>query len=268
MRQKFSRRINVLFVLIVFSFPASYAMADEGTSEGASWEGSASLGMSLTSGNSETLMINGAVSAERATEKSKLLLGVQGNYGETEVTYPDTANPPNEITKDETTTKDAKAYGQYNRTVTDRLYWLVASSIEYDDIAAIDYRWTLGPGLGVYLIKTDKTSLGVEAGPSYIREKVGGVEDDVAALRLGERFDHNLSETAKIWQAAEYLANFEDFEAYLLNAEVGVEAALMGDLSLRVVLQDKYNSAPPEGSGLKKNDVALIAALVYKFSSP
>ena len=251
MRQKLSRRINVLFALIIFSIPASYAVADED----ASWEGSASLGLSLTSGNSETFGVNGAVTAERTAEKSKLLLGAQGNYGRTEIEE-----------EDITTTEDAKAYGQFNRTITDRFYWLVASSIEYDKMAAIDYRWTVAPGLGAYLIKTDNTSLGVDVGPAYIRQKLADEEKDSANLRVGDRFDHNLTETAKIWQSAEYLADFEDFEAYLLNAEVGVEAALMGDLSLRVVLQDKYNSTPPEG--LKKNDIALITALVYKFSSP
>jgi putative salt-induced outer membrane protein YdiY len=236
-------------IAVVFCLPATVAMA-EGES---AWESSASLGLSLTRGNSETLVVNGAVTADRKTDNDALHLGVQGNYGETEIDG-----------EDVTTTKDVKAVGQYNRDITDRLYWLVATSILYDKIAGIDYRWTVGPGLGAYLIKNDSTTLGVDVGPTYIREKLAdGTEDDIASLRVGERFDHNLSETAKIWQAAEYLADFDDFGAYLFNAEVGVEAVLKAALSLRVVLQDRYDSKPLPG--LEKNDLALITSLVYKF---
>jgi len=101
-------------------------------------------------------------------------------------------------------------------------------------------------------------------GGTYIREELtNGLEDDYAALRVAQRFEYKLTETTRIWQAAEYLANFEDFESYLLNAEVGVEAALKGALSLRVVLLDKYDNVP--APGLEENDIALITSLVYKF---
>lgn len=249
MRQKCRSMLNIGLAVIMFSIPASLAVAGEDTA----WTGSASLGLSLTSGNSETFGVNGAVTAERTGEKSKLILGAQGNYAQSEING-----------ADETTTDDAKAYAQFNRNITDRLYWLVGSSIEGDSIADIYYRFMVGPGLGAYLIKNDKVGLSVDVGGSYIREELtNGLEDDFAALRVAQRFEYKLTEKARIWQAAEYLANFEDFEAYLLNAEVGVEAALKGALSLRVVLLDKYDNVP--APGLEENDISLITSLVYKF---
>ena len=129
----------------------------------------------------------------------------------------------------------------------------------YDDIAKVDYRVILNPGLGAYLVKHDRLTFSVEAGPAYVIEKVDGETDDYLALRLAERIDFTLSPTAKVWQSAEYLPKIDDFDAYLLNAELGVEAALNSRLNLRVVLQDKYNSTP--AGGLDKNDVALIAGI-------
>ena len=240
--------------------PAMSAMAEESTEE-SPWDRSVSLGLTLKSGNSESLTVNGALTGERSTDKDVLRLGLQGNYGETEIED-----------ETETTAQDAKAYAQYNRNVTDRFYWLVASSIEHDKVADVDYRITVGPGIGVYLVKTDNNSLGIDVGPTYIREELGdGTEDDKASLRVSERFDLKLSENAKVWQSVEYLADvqgdddedIDSFDDYLLNVEIGVEAALVSALSVRVVFQDKYDNEP--ATGRKHNDIALITSLVWKF---
>jgi putative salt-induced outer membrane protein YdiY len=65
-----------------------------------------------------------------------------------------------------------------------------------------------------------------------------------------------------MWESAEYLPAFDDFQRFLLNAELGTEAAMNTRLSLRIVLQDKYNSDPAPGK--KANDVTLIGGLTYK----
>ena len=51
----------------------------------------------------------------------------------------------------------------------------------------------------------------------------------------------------------------EDFDDYLLNAELGVEAALNSHVNLRTVLQNRYDNTP--GEGLEKNDLALITGI-------
>jgi hypothetical protein len=57
----------------------------------------------------------------------------------------------------------------------------------------------------------------------------------------------------------------DKFNNYILNAEVGVEAALnkSSNLSLRSVLQDAYVNIPAPNR--LKNDLKLITSLVYKF---
>jgi len=61
----------------------------------------------------------------------------------------------------------------------------------------------------------------------------------------------------------EFLPQVDKFKNYLLNAELGAEAALTKKLSLRSYIQDNYVNIPAQGH--LKNDVKLIAALGYKF---
>ena len=105
--------------------------------------------------------------------------------------------------------------------------------------------------------------MSLDAGPAYIWEDVAGVTDDYVAMRFGQRLEHAFSETANAWQSAEYIPKADDFEDFLLNLEVGAEAALSSRLNLRVVLQNKHDSTP--GESLKKNDLVLIGGLSLSF---
>ena len=209
-------------------------------------------GVTLTDGNSETMQANAALLTEGEKEGlGSVRAGVEANYGETTVDE-----------ESDTTVNNARAFANAKKTLSPRTFGSVDASILQDDIADIDYRATVGPGLGAYLVKNAKTAFSVEAGPSYIWERVAGENDDYLALRFGERIDQVLSATSKAWQSAEYLPKADDFEDYLLNAEVGIEAAVNARISLRFVLQDKYDSTPAEGR--EKNDLTLIAGVGVK----
>ena len=82
-------------------------------------------------------------------------------------------------------------------------------------------------------------------------------------LRLAEKFEHKFNDKTKIWQSFEVLPEIEDFDNYILNAELGVETQLVQKLALRSYVQDTYDNQPAPGR--KKNDIKLVTALVYKF---
>jgi putative salt-induced outer membrane protein YdiY len=68
-----------------------------------------------------------------------------------------------------------------------------------------------------------------------------------------------------LWETAEILPQVDDFNNYIVNFEIGVEADLNSSkkLALRVYLDDTYNNVP--AAGRKKNDLKLVAAVAYKF---
>lgn len=133
----------------------------------------------------------------------------------------------------------------------------------HDGIADVDYRLTIGPGAGYYFIKSEKTKLSAEAGPSLVFEKQGGVEQSYGALRLAERFERRLNGRARLWQSAEVLPQVDNLDNFLIIGEIGIEADLTKKLSLRAFIQDTYDNAP--AARRKENDVKLVTALGYKF---
>lgn len=219
-------------------------------------------GLTLTDGNSETLAANVGLKTEGEKEGlGSVLAGADFNYGEstvkTETT--DAAGVATVTEKDEKTIENAKIFANVKKTLTPRTFMSLDGTATYDDVADIDYRATLGPGWGAYLVKNDQRTLTLEAGPSYVWEEVGGESDDYLALRFAERYACQALENAKLVQSLEYLPAAEDFENYLLVGEIGVEAAMSDHLNLRVVVQDKYDNTP--AAGKERNDLSLIAGI-------
>lgn len=210
-------------------------------------ENSIALGVTLTDGNSDTLLGTASFLHDRKRDGYSLRVGIDGAYAED---------------KDQTTTENVKGVAEYRKSVSDRAYILGNLSALYDSIADVDYRVIAGVGPGYYLMKDDAATLAVDVGPAFITEKVGGETSDDWALRVGERYDRQLSATAKVWQALEYLPLIDDFGDYLLNAEVGIEAAVNSDLSLRLVVKNAYDSTP--AADREKSDTTVIGALAYK----
>lgn len=216
------------------------------------WKASVALGFNLTSGNSETTLGNAAVTVERQTEPHLVRIAAEGAYGESEVES--TAGE----TVDETTTQNAKLSANYKRSLNGVFVYADGTAL-HDDIADIDYRFTPGLGAGLFLVKTDAVKLSLEAGAGYLWEDVKDVEDGYATFRAAQRLDWQINETAKLWQAVEYLPRADDFKDYLLNAEIGVEAAMTTAVNLRIVIQDRYDNTP--AAGKEENDIAVISAL-------
>ena len=220
------------------------------------------VGLTLTDGNSDTMTLNASVVTEGEKEGlGSVLAGIEGNYGESTVDG-----------VEETTVENIKGYVNIKKTLSPKTYAYVDTSALYDDVAGIDYRVTLGPGLGFYALKTDQRSLSLEAGPTYVWERVAAlsdeeppvesyVKDDYLALRVAQRYVCQVLENAKLVQTLEYLPDVEDFDNYLLNFEAGIEAAMNDHLSLRLVVQNKYDNTPADGR--ERNDVSVLAGLSF-----
>lgn len=223
------------------------------------WESVASAGLTLTRGNSETFMGTIGINSQRKWSRDEILLGASAGYGENT-----SVDPVDGSDEHNTTDQYAKAFGQYNHLFNERLYGGLRLDALYDAIAGVDYRVTLSPLVGYYLIKNATTFLAVEAGPGFVAENLADQEaDQYVTLRLAERFEHKFGDKGKIWQSLEYLPRIDDFGDYVLNGEIGASAAITKAMELRLVLQDTYRSEPP--AGRKQNDLKLIAGVGYRF---
>lgn len=132
-------------------------------------------------------------------------------------------------------------------------------SFAHDEIADLKYRVVISPSAGKYLILDENTKFSLEAGPSYVWEKLGDVDSNFAGARVADRLELKLTPTSKIYQFFEYLISFDDASQYLFNAEIGIESALNSYLSLFLSVKDYYINKPAENN--VPNDVVTITAL-------
>jgi putative salt-induced outer membrane protein YdiY len=213
------------------------------------WERSASLGLTVTQGNADTVLLTSNILGLRKWDKNEVRLSADGTYGQNQST---------------TINESIRGSAQYNRILfNDRAFFYGRADALHDGIADVEYRLTLGPGAGYYFIKSDKTTLSAEAGPSFVTEKQGDIDNQYAALRLAERFAHKLTDRARVWQSAEVMPQVDDWDNFLIVGEVGIEADLTEKLALRAFIQDTYDNAP--ALGRNKNDLKLVTAIGYKF---
>ena len=227
------------------------------------WTTALNAGLTMTDGNSETLAVNAGLATEGVKEGlGSMIAGAEFNFGESTLRS-ESADPETGETvfaeSEEKTVENAKIYANAKKTLSPMTFAYLDGTVLHDDIASLDYRATLGPGLGFYLLKNDRRTLSLEAGPSYVWEKVDGASADYLALRFAERYACQATATAKLVQSLEYVPEAEDVDNYYLAAEIGVEAAINDHLGLRVTLQDKYDNTP--AAGAERNDVSLIAGL-------
>ena len=221
------------------------------------WESVATAGFTLTRGNSHTFGFAGSVTTKRNWTNNEVLLGANVGYGNTSTTVGGK--------KVETTTDSyVKLYGQWNHFITTRAYAGARVNFDHDDVAALTYRATLSPLVGYYFVKTNNSNLAGEIGPSGVREKFfGQPAKDYLGLRLAERGDHKFANGAKVWESADWVAQMDKMNNYLLNMEIGVSAPISKALSVSLILQDTYKNVPAIGK--LKNDLKLIGALSYAF---
>jgi putative salt-induced outer membrane protein YdiY len=217
------------------------------------WESTASLGFTVTGGNTRTMLATANFDTQHKSPDNEFLFGGDGTYG-----------------KDTTGTNDVKSAeslhgsAQYNRLITERLFYGLRLDGLHDAVAGINYRFTASPLMGYYLIKSTNTSMVTELGPGYVYERQTGQKPDGnAILRLGEKFEHKFTPGTKLWQSVEILPRVNKFSNYYLDGEIGVDTALTKHTGLTTYVVDNYYSVPTPGR--LKNDIKLVSGLKIKF---
>lgn len=212
------------------------------------WKRAVEAGISTASGNSDLLRYDGSASAAKETDASYTFLEVAGRYGESD---------------NETDAASATGDAKYQHKLTERTYAALDGYAKHDQIADLSYRLRGSVSLGRRFVWTERAVLSAELGPGYVAEKKGGEQEGFAAGRVGQYLEILLTDSLQIWQSAEFVQNLEDAAVYFINAEVGLETVLMGNLNLRFSLEDAYDSQPAEDK--VSNDLVTKTTLVWKF---
>jgi putative salt-induced outer membrane protein YdiY len=219
------------------------------------WQTTASMNAAVSRGNVDTLLIGAALTSLRKWDKNEIALGADATFG---------SNSDPTTRKETTTAQNYGVYAQYNRILSDSVYLGLRSDARQDRIAFVDYRATVAPALGYYVVKNDRLKVKIENGPAFIFESLQGAGTaNYLTLRLAEEVQWKINERASIIQSMEYLPQVEDLGNYVVNFNMGLSAKITDKASVTITFQDFYRSVPAPGR--RSNDLRLLAGISYSF---
>lgn len=215
------------------------------------WTGSAGFGLTLNRGNTDTTNINVSFDATR-DPKQKDVWKMDALYLRGD-------------TNGELSANRVFAQVRYERNLTPRLFAFAQQPYLRDHFKDIDYHIAPNGGIGYKLVATPRTTLTADAGFGAKWEKNPGFDVKTSAVvTSGDRFEFKVSPTSTITQSFAAVWDANDVGDALYMFAAGVAAALTTRSQLKLELLDTYAARPPAVE-IKNNDVALLAALVYKF---
>jgi putative salt-induced outer membrane protein YdiY len=215
------------------------------------WTGSASAGLALTQGNSDTSTVNLAYQVKRDTG-SNVLFKSTGLFlrGDSE---------------GELTTNRLAFDARGDRKLSERTSLFAQTQYFRDSFKQIDYLVSPTVGLSRLLVKNARTTLGVDAGVGVVWEKNPGFDVDASgAISATQLLAHKLTATTELTEKVAALWKMDDFDDALYAFGVGLAASITAATQLKVEVLDTFKNKPPSVD-VVKNDIAVLVSFVYKF---
>jgi len=210
------------------------------------WRGKAQLGGYLTTGNSETFGVTGAVDATREGLEWRHKFHAEADYQEN---------------RGVASREHYLASYQPNFKVDERAYLYGQAQFESDHFLGYDQRYSASIGAGYSAFKSAALKLDVELGPAY---RHTSFTDDSVQSSLAARGSADLS-----WKLLPGLSLSQVASAYVqrynstISSATALNAKLLGPLSAQLSYNVQYESMPPTAS--MSTDTTTRAALVYSF---
>lgn len=243
------KRTIILLGLALITARSTWAQAPPPDAPPKIWTATASAGLALTNGNSDTSTVNAGY----------------------------------ELVYDPQTRNVVKSDGLYLRSRTDgeliadrillngrdefeinpRLYSFGQLRYLRDQFKEIDYLIAPTGGLGYRLIDLPGTKLSVDGGLGGVWEKNPGFEVDASgAVMAGQKLLHALSATTTLTETVSALYKMDDFEDALYTFDISLAAAINSRTALKVQFLDVYKNKVL--AGLEKTDIAIVIGVVFK----
>lgn len=230
------------------------------------WRGSAAASLSYASGNTQSSSLALSMDAARRTEHSKLVLYAQALGSRAQSTT-------NGVSTTTTTANQWKGGVRHDRDVTEATFGFIALDLTHDRIQLLNLRSVASLGLGYHLIHTEDSKWDLLGGVTYRQDRYNypGVtvsnelrtRYNTGQLLLGEESHSKLTPTTTIGQRLIVTPNLNRYHGALLTFDGSLAVAISESLSLKITVQDRYNSLsqPP----IKKNAFLLLTGLNIKF---
>ena len=235
-----------LLASVLFALPLSASAID--------WKPSAEAGLAATTGNSDTLNVNGRFAIAGSDEQ-----WLHDYY----------ALALRNETNDETTANRFEAGGRSGWKFGERSYLFGAMRYENDDFSPYDYQTVASFGYGVFAVRNEATTLLFEVGPGYRWAKFAdptdedGEDADGAVLRGMMDFKHRFTPNTEIFDLLVVEAGSDN--TYVQN-DIGVAVSMTDTLALKAAFQVRHNTDAP--GEIDNTDTLTTLNLVWTPAAP
>ncbi len=156
------------------------------------------------------------------------------------------------------------AGADYSSFFSEKNVWYARTSIEKDDIKALDFRSSTAFGIGRKLIKKERHDLEFRFGVSYIYETyANGTKFDSPGLDLALIHSYQFK-NGKLNNVVTYTPAFKNFANYRLHHETSYEVPLTASLwKLKMGITNDYTSIPPPG--IERLDTLYFTSLILNW---
>ena len=217
--------------------------------EPASWKGNITIGGNWQDGNTDTMNISAGALAVRKTDNDRFLINFLYNSSE-----------------DSGTRTAENTYGQlkYDYFLNPKWYLYLNVDMLSDEFKDINFRTSVGPGVGYQIWEDDDKALGLEAGVSYTSEdRDVGEDTDWLAARVGINFLYRLFANVLFTDQFVIYPNLDDTGEYTLRNEAAFVTDIGANWAFRLSNIWERNSDPDPV--LEQDDFTWILGLQYSF---
>jgi hypothetical protein len=156
------------------------------------------------------------------------------------------------------------ASADYSAFFSEKSLWYARTSLEKDEIKALDLRSTTAFGVGRKLIKRDIQDLEVRAGLSYTYESyANGTTFDSPGLDFALIHSYQFK-NGKLANSLTYTPSFEDFGNYRVHHESTYEMPITASMwKLKMGISNDYTSMPQPG--IERLDTLYFTSLILNW---
>ena len=224
------------------------------------WSAKLSLGLNLSSGNTEQTQYSAIANISRRTSATRFVTDYLGNFTET---------------NGEETVNNQRLNSYFDIFKT-RKYFFRPVFAEYyrDPFKNINSRITVGAGLGYHIIDTSKTQWDAWGGPAYQRTRFDSVQigqalsESTPAFVVGTHFNREVTKAVDFDFRYEFQIVNKDSGTYTHHFVAALETELTRWLDFDVsFVWDRTEDPQPNADGTvpKQDDYYLIFALGIDF---
>jgi len=152
----------------------------------------------------------------------------------------------------------------YRRFLQERWYWGVIAGYEKNDELGVDNRYSVGGGLGRFLIRSSRVELAVTAGLLAAREfTTDSVNDQLESFLSGEfgLFRHSFPKT-EIRAYGVVLPSLSESGRVRTNLDVSISRELIQDFAVALSVYYSTDNRPPNEAS--RDDWGITTSVEYK----